>query len=74
MKKLGVVSHISRRGRIIVKAESIPKLESEVIDEKSKPVGVVIDLLGPIQNPYVAVKPYSKENLESLVGKVLYLK
>ncbi|HLI45582.1 MAG TPA: Gar1/Naf1 family protein [Geobacterales bacterium] len=74
MKRLGFVSHISKRGRIIVKAETIPKLNSEVIDKDKKPIGIVIDLMGPVNSPFVAVKPYEKPDPEKIKNAELFLR
>jgi len=74
MKRLGFVSHISKRGRIIVKAETIPKLNSEVVDRDNKPIGIVIDILGPVNSPYVAVKPYEKIDAEKIKNLELFIK
>jgi RNA-binding protein len=74
MKRLGFVSHISKRGRLIVKAETIPKLFSEVYDKEQKPIGKVIDILGPVSSPFVAVKPYDKADLEKFKEAELFLK
>ncbi len=74
MKQLGFVSHISKRGRIIVKAETVPKLNTEVFDKDSKPIGIIIDILGPVTSPYLAIKPYKKEDLEKLKNEKLYIK
>lgn len=73
MIKLGVVSHLTKRKRILVKATNIPKLNSKVYDEKGNEIGVVIDVLGPVREPYVSVKPIKKENLEEIIGKELYV-
>jgi RNA-binding protein len=73
MMKLGVASHLTRRKRIIVKVQKIPKLNTKVYDEKGNEIGEVIDVLGPVREPYVAVKPIKNENLEELVGKELFI-
>jgi len=43
---------------MILKAENIPRIGDEVINEKLKPIGTVFDIFGPTSSPYVAVKPH----------------
>lgn len=74
MKKIGKVSHITNKKRIMVKAEIIPKLFTEVFNLNKKPIGKVIDVLGPIKEPFIAVKPYSKDKIEQYIGQTLYIK
>jgi RNA-binding protein involved in rRNA processing len=74
MKLIGVVSHISKSKKIIVKAENIPKLNSETFTEEKEPIGIVIDIMGPVNNPYISIKPFIKENLERFLNKKVYVK
>ena len=71
MKRIGRVLHISSSNNVIVKAENLPKIGGEVVDELLKPVGTVLDIFGPCSFPYVAVKPRVKDS-HRLVGRVLY--
>jgi len=45
-----------------------------VLDKKAQEVGTIIDVFGPVKNPYVAVKPKGKTDPHKLVGQMLYLK
>ncbi|MDT7864654.1 MAG: Gar1/Naf1 family protein [Thermoproteota archaeon] len=74
MKLVGTVSHISKSKKIIIKAEDIPKLNSEVFSEDKEAIGIVIDIMGPVSSPFISVKPYKKENLERFIGKKVYIK
>ncbi len=74
MKQIGFVYNITKRGRILVKAELVPKLNTEVFDKDSNPIGIVIDVLGPVNSPYVAVKPYKKVDIQNLKNQKLYVK
>jgi len=56
---------------MILKAENIPRIGDEVINEKLKPIGTVFDIFGPTSSPYVAVKPHI-QSPEQLVNQVLY--
>ena len=57
---------------MILKAENIPRIGDEVINEKLKPIGTVFDVFGPTSSPYVAVKPHIQEP-EQLVNHILYV-
>ena len=56
---------------MIIKANNIPRIGDNVMNEKLKPVGTVFDVFGPTSCPYVAVKPYA-QNPEQLVNQILY--
>jgi rRNA processing protein Gar1 len=65
------VLHISSSRRIILKAQALPRIGDEVIDENLKRVGTVFDIFGSVTSPYLAVRSERKE-LQCLVGSVLY--
>jgi len=73
MKKLGFVYIISKRKRLIVKTDFIPKLGIEVYDRNKNKIGTVIDVLGPVKQPFVAVKPYNKDNIEQYLNQELFI-
>ncbi len=76
MRRLGKVLHISKRGSIIIQTDKTPPVggRSVVLDKKAQEVGTIIDVFGPVKNPYVAVKPKGKTDPHKLVGQMLYLK
>jgi RNA-binding protein len=66
---LGTVHIITRDKLIIVrigKPESIPGIGSKVLDANGFEVGRVIDIIGPINNPFAVVKPLSYSVLSSI--------
>ncbi|WP_297550685.1 Gar1/Naf1 family protein [Thermococcus sp.] len=72
MKRLGKVSHYAKQGFLIVRTNWVPSLNEPVVDKDLKPVGIVKDVFGPVDYPYVAVKPRVK-NPEKYVGALLYV-
>jgi RNA-binding protein len=66
------VLHVSSSKNLILKAEKIPRINDEVVDENLKSVGVVFDVFGPVSSPYVAVKP-SVEEPQRFVNRFLYV-
>ncbi len=71
MQRLGRVLHASSSHNLILKAEAVPKIRDEVVDENLKPVGQVFDVFGPVSSPYVSVKPAISEP-QHLVERTLY--
>ncbi len=75
MKRLGKVLHVSKRGFLIVRTDKSPPVgeRSVVMDKKAEKVGTIADVFGPVNNPYVSVKPVIKDDISRLVGQILYL-
>ncbi len=75
MKRLGKVLHISNRGSIIVRVDKTPPLgnKSIVLDKQAQEIGTIVDIFGPVSNPYIAIRPRRDFNPEKLVGQMLYL-
>ncbi|MEM2021274.1 MAG: Gar1/Naf1 family protein [Zestosphaera sp.] len=59
MIKLGYYLHKVPSGRLIVKisGRNPPKLGSRVISSKGELLGMVIDVIGPVNSPYAVIKP-----------------
>lgn len=79
MRKLGVVLHVSARGDLILKrdkGDSLPRIDSIVVDKKLSKIGMIRDIFGPVDSPYISVKPYKKaiNELRALIGEKLYIK
>jgi len=72
MKRLGKVSHYAKQGLLIVRTNWVPSLNESVVDKDLRPVGIVKDVFGPVDYPYVAVKPRVKDP-ERYVGALLYV-
>ena len=72
MKRVGTVVGIAQ-GVVVVHAGSDdhPDLGTAVIDEQLEPVGRVVDIFGPVDQPYLAVAP-RVETGATLVGTPLY--
>ncbi len=71
MQRIGVVLHVSSSGNMILKAENLPHIGDQVIDENLKRIGTVFDIFGPISAPYAAVRPSIDEPTKS-VNHVIY--
>ena len=72
MDVLGVVEIVSHEGLIIVKSDDLPEYGSRVYDAKRNMIGTVKRVFGPVDGPYVSVKPYDKTVLKDISGKKVY--
>jgi len=66
--------------RLIVRGEqidgsetSIPRVNSWVVDQKRMKIGKVFDIFGPVNNPYIIVRPNRGVDAAAHVGKKLYI-
>jgi RNA-binding protein len=71
LQRIGCVVHISSNGNMILKADNVPRIGDQAMDENLKAVGMVFDVFGPISNAYVAVRP-SVDEPNRYVQRVLY--
>ncbi len=71
VRLLGKVSTIAYNGNLIIKAKFTPKIFSEVLDGSTKALGKVIRIFGPVDEPYLSVKP-SKKLLLNMMGQEVY--
>jgi RNA-binding protein len=54
---LGQIKGLGYNGKLIVRGEFAPKLNTEVLDNKKRYIGKVSRIFGPVSSPYIAVKP-----------------
>ncbi len=73
MKLLGVIQDITFDGRLVVRASFAPYPRDRVVDNRSKPLGQVRRVFGPVDSPYVMVDPTGKDSLLGAVGKQVYV-
>ena len=79
MKRLGTALH-AVQNKLIVQSEqivgsetNIPRTNSWVVDQKRTRVGKVFDIFGPINHPYIIVRPNRDVDAAAHVGKKLYI-
>lgn len=73
MKLLGVIQDIGFDGRLIVRGTFAPGPRDRVLDNRSKPLGYVRRVFGPVDSPYIMVDPAGRSNLLAAVGKQVYV-
>lgn len=75
LRKVGDVLHLSRDRRFVVKLTFTPPLGVAVYDYAMKRLGVLYDIIGPVNSPYGLVKPDPQlENPGDFVGKSVYVR
>ncbi|WP_456371159.1 H/ACA ribonucleoprotein complex subunit GAR1 [Geoglobus sp.] len=59
LRQIGRVLHQSKTGNIIVIADprNLPKTGVDVFNRKMEKVGFVYDIIGPVNSPYIVVRP-----------------
>jgi len=72
LQRIGLVLHTSSSGNMILKAENIPRIGDQVMDENLKAIGKIFDVFGPVSSPYVAVRP-NVEEPNRFIQRVLYV-
>jgi RNA-binding protein len=81
LKRLGIALH-TVQNKIIVQSEqavgsgsgeTIPRASSWVVDQKRTRIGRVLDVFGPINHPYMIVRPNKGVDAAAHVGKKLYI-
>jgi RNA-binding protein len=58
---------------IVGSANNTPRTNSWVVDQKRTRVGKVFDIFGPIDHPYIIVRPNRGVDAAAHVGKKLYI-
>jgi len=72
MKRVGTVVRATNSLAIARSAdEATPDLGTAVIDEELSAVGTVVDVFGPVEQPYLTISPET-EHIAALVGTVVY--
>lgn len=75
MSASGKVLRLGRRG-LIVRSSASVKLGQEAFDGKRRRIGTVSEIFGPVNSPYVVIKPasgISGSQLEKMVGSDILL-
>ncbi|MEM2091724.1 MAG: Gar1/Naf1 family protein [Candidatus Bathyarchaeia archaeon] len=73
MKKIGQALHVGPGNRIIAKIDFLPKIGSTVFDIKKRPIGVVLDIFGPVKSPYMEVEVVGDIDPNKIVNSPLYV-
>jgi len=72
MKRIGEVVRATRAVAVARSTDgTVPDIGTALIDEHLDDVGIIVDVFGPVERPYLAVIPEAG-NPASLVGRTVY--
>jgi RNA-binding protein len=74
LRPLGKLSHVTKRGDLVLRGKGIPSLYSPAGTKKAK-IGKIKDVIGPSSNPYIIVRPskrLTEKEISLLRGEVFY--
>ena len=74
MRCLGKVSHLDSRNLAIVIAEDKVSKNTKVFNSENKHVGRVVNIFGPVSQPYLAIAAKKGTRIPRLVGREVYRK
>jgi rRNA processing protein Gar1 len=72
MELLGAVENISYNGSLIVRGRFAPPRGSKVVDGRSKALGRVKRIFGPVAEPFIAVEPF-RAPTPAILGAEVYI-
>lgn len=73
VEKAGIVLHLAKSGRLIVKAANTNiKVGSILLDAKGRRVAKVAEIFGQVKEPYLSCIPLT-DRVKKLEGKEVYL-
>lgn len=72
MKRIGSVEQVTQ-GLIILRTDGEHReIGTELIDAELTAVGTLVDVFGPVEQPYIAVSPNDTVHPPSVLGEPLY--
>lgn len=73
MERLGTTHRIAQ-GLAVVRVSDVPRIGTEVVDDQLEVVGTVVDVFGPVEDPFAAVSSVDSRRLAPLLGEPLYVR
>ena len=74
MKCLGKVAHLDSKNRAIVITKTKVEKNTKIFDSESNLVGRVVNIFGPVNEPYLAISAKKGLRITKLVGREVYRK
>ena len=73
MQRAGTVRKIAQNVAVVrCPGEDHPEMGATLLNEQLETVGRVVDVFGPVEQPFLAVSPGGNVRLAPLLGTVLY--
>jgi rRNA processing protein Gar1 len=74
LNHLGTIEDISYRGMLIVRPPFVPRTGAKVVDRRSRTIGRIVGLVGPVSKPFVLIEPLGDGGKGAgMVGMAVYL-
>ena len=74
MKCVGKVSHLNSRNMAIVSTHDKINKNTKIYDSEKKYIGRVVNIFGPVSEPYIAIAPNKGMRITKIVGREVYRK
>tara|TARA_Y100001960_G_scaffold52403_1_gene53450 strand:+ start:97 stop:321 length:225 start_codon:yes stop_codon:yes gene_type:complete len=74
MKCLGKVAHLDSKNRAIVITANKVEKNTKIFDSESNLIGRVVNIFGPVNEPYLAISAKKGLRITKLVGREVYRK
>lgn len=71
MKELGKIIHYTKSKVYVIKANEKITLDTYILNSSGRVIAKVIDIIGPVSNPFVVAKPLI-DNPDKYVGATVY--
>ena len=72
MKCLGKVAHLDSKNRAIVIAKNKVPKNTKIYDSENNLVGRVVDIFGPVNEPYLAISAKKGMRITRIIGREVY--
>lgn len=73
MRRIGTVTDIAQRRYVLRAFEGVdPVIGTSVIDAELETIGRVVDVIGPVDRPYLVLDPTETEPDPAMIGKRVY--
>ena len=74
MECVGKVAHLDSNNRAIVITKNKVEKNTKIFDSESNLVGRVVNIFGPVNEPYLAISAKKGLRITKLVGREVYRK
>ena len=72
MECLGKVAHLDSKNRAIVIAKNKVSKNTKIYDSENNLVGRVVDIFGPVNEPYLAISAKKGMRITRIIGREIY--
>lgn len=72
MKPIGKIIHYTKYRLFVAEAREVVNLNTPIYTDRKIRIGIVVDVIGPINKPYLVIRPLV-DKPEKYVGKEIYL-